>query len=494
MVPPRLALRAIVLSLVAAGCTPKVVKGNEPAEGSVTPTPPAAASPEGNVTVRYRFDVKPDRLRAEVCFDRGVAERLVPPMSRAIPFLVGATHHGRDLEVEDGELSLATLQPGDCLEYAVDVEALLRRRSTWDGVGRVGDDLLLSPDWWLWVPEPRGSGTSIRARFDGGMEASMPWPRSGGAYPFTIPESTFTWKAQGAFGRFEHRALTLRDAELSVTTVGDGFGERTGAVNAWLDRSAHAVADLLGGFPVSQAQVLLVADPDRHRSFGYALRGGGPSTALLLPSRPSQPLLDEDWTAAHELLHFSLPPLPTSDAWLYEGLTTYLTAVARARAGIISEDEGWWELLDGFERGSRVGTGVSLRKESEQMHDNRTYWRVYWSGAALMLQIDVELREQGMTLAEIVSRFAAQRPGDDHDWNAAEVVAQLSKLCGSEMPAEVVARHLDAKDFPDTTALRAALGVQLEAARAGKRAGKTVRYDDTAPNAAIRKAIMRRVR
>ncbi|HHH27950.1 MAG TPA: hypothetical protein ENK57_06355 [Polyangiaceae bacterium] len=118
------------------------------------------------------------------------------------------------------------------------------------------------------------------------------------------------------------------------------------------------------------------------------------------------------------------------------------------------------------------------------MHDNRTYWRVYWSGAALMLQIDVELREQGMTLAQIVSQFAARRPGDEHDWNAAEVVAQISKLCGSEMPARVVARHLDAKNFPDTSALRAELGVALH--------GKTVRYDDAAPKAAIRRAIMRR--
>lgn len=492
MVLTRLALGALLFA--AVGCTPKQGKGSDPGASSAATSPPrqpiTSSVTDASTAVRYTFELQPDRLTAEVCFDGRVPERLVAPMGRAVPFFVGATYRGHELTVKEGVVSLAGLKPGDCLRYVVDVDELLEQRGTWDGVGRVGDDLLLSPDWWLWAPEPRGAGASIRARFEGAMEASMPWPRSDGAYPFTIPESTFDWKAQGAFGHFDHRRLEMGDTKLVVTTVGDGFGERTAAVNRWLDRSARAVADLLDGFPVPRAQVLLVADPDRRRSFGYALRGGGPSTALLLPSRPSQALLDDDWTAVHELLHFSLPPLPTTDAWLYEGLTTYLTAVARARAGIISEQEGWWELLDGFERGSRVGTGVSLRKESEQMHDNRTYWRVYWSGAALMLQIDVELREQGMTLAEIVSRFAAQRPGDDHGWNAAEVVAQISKLCGSKMPAEIVARHLDAKDFPDTSALRAALGVQLD----DTRSGKTVRYDDAAPKAAIRRAIMRRAK
>lgn len=486
MMPVRFALFALTLGL--AGCTPKAGTGSDPGASSAptsSPRPPREQVAQGGSAVRYRFDLKDERgrLEAEVCFDGPVPERLVAPMGRAVPFLVAVRNRGRDLPVTEGVVVLSDLQAGDCLDYVVDIGGLLQKAGTWDGVGRVGDDLLLSPDWWLWAPEPRPTGTPIRARFEGAMEASVPWPRGRGAYPFTIPESTFEWKAQGVFGHFERRALHLDDATLDVTVVGDGFGERSGAVNAWLDRSAEAVAGLLGGFPVPRAQVLLVADPDRRRSFGYALRGGGPSTGLLLPARPSQAFLDDDWTAVHELLHFSLPPLPTSDAWLFEGLTTYLTAVARARAGIISEREAWWELLDGFERGRRVGTGVSLRKESEQMHDNRTYWRVYWSGAALMLQIDVELREQGMTLAEIVSRFAKQRPGDDHDWNAREVVAQIGKLCGSEMPARVVARHLDAKDFPDTSALRSQLGVQLD--------GDTVRYDDDASRASIRKVIMR---
>ena len=40
--------------------------------------------------------------------------------------------------------------------------------------------------------------------------------------------------------------------------------------------------------------------------------------------------LAKDWTAVHELFHFSTPPMATSEAWFFEGLSTYLTALARS--------------------------------------------------------------------------------------------------------------------------------------------------------------------
>jgi hypothetical protein len=51
---------------------------------------------------------------------------------------------------------------------------------------------------------------------------------------------------------------------------------------------------------------------------------------LLVPDAPSDAALADDWTAVHELLHFSHPPMATSEAWFYEGVVTYLTPVARA--------------------------------------------------------------------------------------------------------------------------------------------------------------------
>ncbi|MCA9623752.1 MAG: hypothetical protein KC731_32240 [Myxococcales bacterium] len=455
---------------------------------TATAEPTATASDEtGPPQIRYSFELDAPMkiLAAEVCFRGAVPRALVPPTGRARSLLVAATRRDEPLPRSEGRIALDGMRAGDCLRYRVDVGEPLDERD--DGARRLHDAAILSPDWWLWAPEPRRPDLVVHARFTGPHAPALPWPKSDEpAYPFVIPESTFVWKAQGAFGGVAEPPLEVTGATLSLTTLGAPRAERAPRLRRWLERAASAAGGLLGRFPVRQAQILVVPEPRRDEPFGYALRGGGASATLLIPEDPTDEALAADWTAVHELLHFSLPPMPQADAWLYEGMVTYLTALARAKAGLISGEEGWWELFDGFARGRRVGTGVTLREESATMHENHSYWRVYWSGAAVALQIDLELRERDLSLPEVVSKLAASRADDSHDWTAKDVVASLNRLCDSEIPAEIVARHLDAVAFPDTDRLARELGVTLVAPREARR----VILDDRAPKAALRAQIM----
>jgi hypothetical protein len=436
----------------------------------------------------YTFTVSSalDELQADVCFDGAAPERLGIPMDGTREYLESATLDGKALTVDDKGVQLSGVPDAACVRYVIAIDQLLSRAEPWDGVARMGDDLLLSPDWWLWPPEPRGERT-VRARFRGDLQPAVPWPQQAHAgYSHVIPESTFVWKAQAAFGRFERRELKAGGSSLDVVVMADGFGARRAAVMSWLQTSADAVAALLGRFPVKRALVLMVGEKQRRGSFGFTVRGGGATATLLLPSDSSDKALASDWTAVHELLHFALPPLPTADAWLYEGFVTYLTAVARARAGITSEEYGWWELFDGFSRGRKVGTGVTLREESKAMHQSRAYWRVYWAGAAMALSMDMQLRKRGRSLEETVSALAKTYPDESRDWKGEQVIARLDGHCGGDEPSRVAKQHVNATNFPDTDSLAKALGVRL----APK--GKSVIYDDSAPNAAIRRAIMKR--
>ena len=291
--------------------------------------------------------------------------------------------------------------------------------------------------------------------------------------------------AEGWLVPLRLQPMTVGKASLDVVTLADGFGDRDAAVMTWLRRSADAVAGLLGQFPVDDALLLMVGDADRRGSFGFTVRGGGPTATLLMPAAPNDEHLAGDWTAVHELLHFALPPLPTEDAWLYEGVVTYLTAVARARAGIITPEYAWWELLDGFRRGRKVGTGVTLRKEAASMHDSHAYWRVYWAGAAMALSMDLELRRRNKTLAGTVAALAESYPDASRDWNGAQVMQRLDGHCGSTIPSDTMNAHVDETTFPDTNALANKLGVRLA------KQGKTVVYDNAAPDANICAAIMK---
>lgn len=480
------------MALSSAGCSPNPRPGRA---AKASTEPPVATSVPARATeipaepgIYYTFRPAEDlsAMAAEVCFVGPRPRRLVPPVDDAAPLIRSARRlAGSPLELTEGAFGLTAVAGGDCIRYDVDLTGALDAENLRDGASLVGQDALLSPDWWLWAPE--GEPTPpVFARFEsqGGPRPELPWPyEKRGAFDRRVPQSAFMWKAQGAFAHRDAHVLAVRDAKLDVTVLGGGFGEREAAVMTWLSKSANAVAGLLGGFPLKRAQLLLVSDERRHESFGYALRGGGPSATLLLPTEPSDEQLANDWTAVHELFHFSLPPMSTSESWLFEGLATYLTALARARSAMTTKRYGWWELLDGFERGSKIGTGKTLRDECTAMHQNHTYWRVYWSGALILLKIDVGLRKQGQTLESLIAKLASSSLDETHKFTAEELMKKLDALCGCDLPSKITAQHLDDTAFPDPSLLLASLGVKLAA-------NESVTYDERAPDAAIRRAIM----
>jgi len=426
-------------------------------------------------------------LRAEVCFVGGVPDRLAPPMGAAVPFISGATHGERTLAIDDG-IDLRGVEDGDCVHYAVDLSRVFEEVSSWDGVARVGDDALLSPDWWLWPPEPRPEGVPIRARFHDGVGVSVPWPvDQQGGFTHRIPESCFVWKAQAAFGQLEEHELQIPTARFHLSVLGDGFGGRTGAVTNWVRDSAQVAADLLGRFPVDRAQVLMVADA-RGSSFGLALRGGGPTAVLLVPNAPSDADLAQDWTGVHELLHFAHPPMATAEAWFYEGVVTYLTPVARARAGDMTEEAAWTELFDGYHRGHhRSGTGLPLHEESRRMHETRAYWRVYWAGAAIALMWDVELHRQGRSLAETMRSMVDLRLDTTRKWTGRQLAAKLDAACHCDVHQRIAEQHLDRSEFPELRPYSRALGIRYTP---GKGLDGAVALDAKAPEATLRQQIM----
>jgi hypothetical protein len=470
-----------VLALFLGACS-SCKPGQPPPDGPERDAASSAAPARADgVFYTFSFGHGLERLEAEVCFHGPRPEKLIAPTDEATRLLRGVSGPRGDVTPDGGDIPLAGVGDGECLRYRVDTAAAFTSRES----RRVGPDAILSPDVWFWGPDEAHAALPMRARFElpPGLREAVPWPPSDGERIYRVPQSLLRYRSQAAFVTRPPSTLALPGAELTVVEAGAGFGERRAAVDGWLAASAGAVSALLGGFPLARAQVLLVAEPDREESFGYAVRGGGATATLLMAERPDDAALARDWTGVHELFHFSHPPMGQSESWLFEGVATYLTSVARARSGLTSRRYGWWELLDGFERGSQVGTGVSLREECAAMHDNRTYWRVYWSGAFMALAIDVELRRRGRDLPTLWAELGKSGLDETRRWSGEELVAKLATRCRCDAPTRIVAAHLDATSFPDTRALAAALGVRLAP-------GQSVDYDDDAPDRAIRQAIM----
>ena len=197
-----------------------------------------------------------------------------------------------------------------------------------------------------------------------------------------------------------------------------------------------------------------------------------------------------DWVLIHELSHLLHPVIDSSDRWLSEGIASYYQNVLRARAGLNDAQSAWNRLHAGFERGIR-GTqhGRSLAQTSETMMRDRSFMRVYWSGAAIALLADVELRRRSAGAQSMDTALAAFRgcclPAE-RSWSARELMEKLDQLTGTAVFMDLYREHVEAQDFPDLTALYRELGLQSMSAT-------SLRLDPTAPGAAICEAIMRPV-
>lgn len=433
---------------------------------------PPAAAPSGRATstaasTRYvfRLDRALESLQARVCTSGYRASELEPPIPEARAY--------RSAESREAD---------DCFRYSIDLKAA---EKTWYGLAsprRLRNALVLSPDFWLWVPRGKPERGSVTARFElpPGFDAAVPWPfDADGVY--RVPPSQFELTSQAAFGKLEKRRLRVGAAVIEVAALGGGWSDTESEVLAWLRRAAEAEARLLGVFPVERAFVLLVRDAKRKALFGYALRGGGPTVVLLMPDNPRPELLADDWVAVHELTHLAVPEMPREDAWLYEGIATYYTYVLRARAGLISEERAWANLFDGFARGEASETGATLELDSARMRRTHAYFRVYWAGAAFALAVDIELRKRGKSL-DAALRELARVCDADTEYASQDLLTKLDAWIGEPVLVPLATEHLGRTGFADTERYARWLGVS-------PRSVDACQLDDSAKGAAVRRAI-----
>ena len=138
-----------------------------------------------------------------------------------------------------------------------------------------------------------------------------------------------------------------------------------------------------------------LAQFERHRFRPGAAQSAAPASLLRQP-RCQPEALNADWRGYHEFAHLLIPFPGNDDIWFTEGFASYYQYLLQSRAGVISQQRAWEELLEGFARGEsdRSGRGRTLRSLSPDMWRERAQKRVYWTGAAFFLRVDIRLRTE----------------------------------------------------------------------------------------------------
>ncbi|MEO7431278.1 MAG: hypothetical protein ABIR62_04530 [Dokdonella sp.] len=262
----------------------------------------------------------------------------------------------------------------------------------------------------------------------------------------------------------------------------DAFSVGVPAICEWTVQAATAVAHYFGRYPVAHVHIVLEAIA------GTGVRGGTtwpdrdtgdrPYSEIRLGRDATRSDLQHDWMMTHEMVHLAVPSVPRDSHWLEEGIATYVEPIARAQLGQLSVDQVWSDMLHGMPKG--------LPADGDRGLDRTPTWgRTYWGGALFCLLADVELRRASGNqsgLRDALRGVIAAGGQIEHDWSVTRVMNTGDRAAGDHRVLETLyARMADTAMPIDLDELWRRLGVIA--------VGNSVRFDDTAPDAAIRLAI-----
>jgi hypothetical protein len=248
----------------------------------------------------------------------------------------------------------------------------------------------------------------------------------------------------------------------------------------WVKTSAKAVATYYGHFPVKSLRLLLVpVDGPRVRggtTWGYR----GAAIRVLVGRDSNEEALKRDWVLVHEMVHTALPDMEERYNWLSEGLAVYVEPIARVQAGDLSAQEIWLAMMRDMPKG--------LPQAGEEGLDITDTWgRRYWGGAMFCLMADIQIRKatgNRLGLQDAIRGVLAAGGSHEVDWPIERILNTADKAVGVDVLTRLHNEWGKKPVTPDLAQLWRDLGLRSS--------GGSLEFDNTAPLAAIRRAITER--
>lgn len=406
------------------------------------------------------------QLRVRLCFEGFAPRRLRLPRPEALPALQVDQGAGLCALRWDGEAFVpGDCGPAACFAYRVDVDALVQAGLA----SRHGRDLLTDPGTWLLVPArfTERERARCRMRLPAGLHASVPWaPLPEGAW--AIPDTGLLFPSRVALVHAAPRTRLLGGLPFTMAVLEGARAASDAGLDRWLAAAVDCVAQPWGGrFPIPRAQVVVVpSGPSREPvDFGHAYQSGGAAVVLDLASTARDSDLPLEWILVHELLHLAMPWIVGEDAWLGEGFVTYYQEVLRARAGAFGDAGPWQALEEGFQRGRSQPSVRTLAEDSRDMHARHAYYRVYWSGAALALRMDVTLQQSTrgrLSLDDALRLWSSAAFRARRGWRALDLLSETERALGVGGLVAPARAALAAAGFPAIDDLYARLGLSVD--------------------------------
>lgn len=238
----------------------------------------------------------------------------------------------------------------------------------------------------------------------------------------------------------------------------------------WINSTADNIRLTYGRFPNPDAKVIVISDMNRAWRndspviFGQVTRGDGETVELFInPERPIEEFYT-DWTATHEFSHLMLPLLSQRYRWISEGFATYYQNVLMSRAGRYSPEFAWQRLSEGFARGRESRPELSPN-DAAAGGIRQARMKVYWSGAAIALLADIELRTRSGTdesLDQVLGQLQACCLPSRRRWSGPRLFEKLDSFVSTPVFMPLYEEYANTDGFPDMSAVLQELGVSID--------------------------------
>ena len=383
-------------------------------------------------------------------------------------YLVDVRGCGEDPAIRMRNRRMMLPQQGiNCINYTIDLAKAAKHERDYRDLS--DKNIIVSPSLWLWRPELTNR-SNIRAifRLPQDVRVSVPWqPVDGQRHTYQLGRSPESSNALVVFGSFDYREVKVPGAVLRVALLDRDTTVNGDELMHWVAAAATDVSLAYGRYPNPNPQVVIIPVAGRDNSavpFGRVIRDGGETVQLFVnPERPMSEIM-QDWTATHEFSHLMLPYLNARHRWVSEGFAQYYQNVLLARSGTYDSQHAWQKLYEGFERGRKSRPELSPNEAAEG-GIRAGLMKIYWSGAAIALMADVELRERSAgreSLDTVLGRFQECCLPGDRVWSGRELFAKLDTLIDEPLFIPLYRRYADTAGFPNTKALFARLGLEID--------------------------------
>lgn len=469
-----------VVVLVAASCAaPKAPQLSAGASSSTTASERGTAASDPAIVWDYEVAVLPS-------LDLDVRATLHGPIDGDLGVDDAAATYVDHVEVQEGSAwSQASLHDArwkrlcvkSCrLRYHVRLREAAKAVADPDVAIDGGGAVFAPPPTWLVRPAEASRGryrfhvtTPPGVRFATGVRAS-----SAGKDTYEADTSSIEEAAFAAFGplRTGHVAdPSIEHAAAPAVALADDVVAR------WLRAEVDAIGTYFAHVPDGHALILLGRGSSSSTG-GKTLGGGGASVLVSVGTDVIAQNVMDDWVVAHELVHVAFPDLGRRYSWFSEGLATYVEPIARERKQLVTREKVWADMLEGMPRGLPGPRDGGL----DGVHD---WGRVYWGGALYFLVADVRIRERTANakgLEDGLRAVVATGANVETTWPLSRVLDVADQATGANVLHQLYDEMGKQRGSIDLDAFFARLGVRLE--------GGVVRFDDKAPLAAIRDAIL----